>query len=147
MPTTASHRTSVLLVDDDAVARRALREAVGRSKVLVVAGEAAGARDALAVLGELHPDVVVMDAEMPGTDGIVATLLLTDRWPGTQVLILSLVDDDDLALTALRAGALGFMQKTAPIEAILRAVRSIGVGESAISRRLTRVVVRAFAPP
>ena len=147
MRTTALNPTRVLLVDDDAVARRALREAVAGSKVLEVAGEAAGAWDALAVLDQLNPDVVIMDAEMPDTDGIVATLLVTERWPAAQVLVLSLVDDDDLALTALRAGALGFMQKTAPIEAILRAVRSIGVGEAAISRRLTRTMVREFAPP
>jgi DNA-binding NarL/FixJ family response regulator len=139
--TSATQPTRVLLVDDDAIARRALREAVGRSPFHELAGEAAGAGDAIAAVAEVRPDVVVMDAEMPGTDGITATLLITERTPGTQVLVLSLTEDDEVALAALRAGALGFMLKTAPIEASLRAIRGVGQGEAAISRRLTRRII------
>lgn len=131
----------VLLVDDDPTARRALRDAAARAPALEVAGEAASAAEIPAAVERTDPDVVVIDVEMPGIDGITATLRLTARFPDVPVMLLTTRADDELALLALRAGASGYLAKELEPDAIVRSMRSVSVGEAAISRRLTRRLI------
>ena len=131
----------VVVVDDDPLARRALREALTSGLAMTIAAEAASGAAAVAAVRDADPDVVVIDADIPGLDGLTATRRITESHPGLPVLVLAAHDDDQLALSALRAGASGFLSKAVSPEAIARATRGIADGEAAISRRLTFRVV------
>ena len=147
LPSSAELPTSplrILLVDDDATARRALRDAIEGMPGMEVVGEASGGSEALASVASLLPDIVVMDAEMPHVDGITATLRITEHGLDIPVVILAIGQDDDLALLAIRSGAVGFLPKSVPIEAILRSIAAVAGGEAAISRKLTRRVIGEF---
>jgi DNA-binding NarL/FixJ family response regulator len=114
---------SVLLVDDQAKVRQGLRMRLAMEADLSVLGEAADGHSALALALELRPDVVVMDLEMPGMDGITATAALGARCPGTAVVILSMHADQTTRLRALEAGAAAFVEKRASGPALLEAIR------------------------
>src|SRR3954468_18123719 len=131
----------VVVVDDDPMARRALREALDRAPAMTVAAEAASGAAAEATVRDAHPDVVVIDADTPDVDGVTATRRLSASHPEIPVLVLAAQADDQLALDALRAGASGFLSKAVSPDAIARATRGIAEGEAAISRRLTFRVV------
>jgi len=132
----------VLVVDDDPAARRALREALSRAPAMTIAAEAATGAAGVSAADDADPDVVVIDADMPEVDGVTATLRITRRHPGLPVLVLAARHDDQLALLALQAGAAGFLCKDVPPDAIIRAARGVAEGEAAISRRLTRRLVK-----
>jgi|tagenome__1003787_1003787.scaffolds.fasta_scaffold20965830_3 NarL family two-component system response regulator LiaR len=131
----------VVVVDDDPMARRALRDALTAGAMMTVAGEASSGAAAEAAVRDARPDVVVIDADIPDVDGLTATRRLSVSHPGLPVLVLAARDDDQLALNALRAGASGFLSKAVAPEAIARATRGVAEGEAAISRRLTFRVV------
>ena len=131
----------VVVVDDDPMARRALREALTNGAAMTVAGEASTGASAEATVRDAKPDVVVIDADIPDVDGLTATRRLSVSHPGLPVLVLAAREDDQLALNALRAGASGFLSKAVAPEAIARATRGVAEGEAAISRRLTFRVV------
>src|SRR3954451_17285904 len=131
----------VVVVDDDPLARRALREALTSGLAMTIAAEAASGAAAVAAVRDADPDVVVIDADIPGLDGLTATRRISESHPGLPVRVLAAHDDDQLALSALRAGASGFLSKAVSPDAIARATRGIAEGEAAISRLLTFRVV------
>ncbi|WP_242901108.1 response regulator transcription factor [Actinomadura terrae] len=141
----------VLLVDDQHLVRMGLRMLCDSAPDLEVVGEAGDGRDAPRLVGELSPDVVLMDLRMPGVDGIAATRRITAAWPAVRVVVLTTFDDDDHLYPALAAGAFGFMVKDAPPPELLRAVRMAAGGESPYSgdvlRRLVDQAVRARSEP
>ena len=113
----------VLLVDDQAVVRRALRGRLHLEPDLEVVGEASSGSEALTLARELTPDVVLMDIEMPGMDGITATVALLRMVPKTRVVILSIQDDAQTRERALAAGAVAFVEKRGSTDALLSAIR------------------------
>ncbi|MBT2208509.1 MULTISPECIES: response regulator transcription factor [Actinomadura] len=141
----------VLLVDDQHLVRMGLRMLCDSAPDMEVVGEAGDGRDAPRLVGELSPDVVLMDLRMPGVDGIAATRRITAAWPSVRVVVLTTFDDDDHLYPALAAGAFGFMVKDAPPPELLRAVRMAAGGESPYSgdvlRRLVDRAVRARSEP
>ena len=112
----------VLLVDDQAVVRRALRGRFYLEPDLEVVGEAGTGGEALALAQTLIPDVVLMDIEMPGMDGIEATLALRRAVPQSAVVILSIYDDAQTRGRAQAAGAVAFVEKRGGTEALLSAI-------------------------
>jgi two-component system, NarL family, response regulator LiaR len=130
----------VIVVDDDALARRMVRDALQEAGLLVVA-DAADGREAVELARHYRPDVVLMDVVMPVMDGIKATAAITKDLPDTQVVMLTGSDEDELGFLGLRAGAVGFITKDVPLEAIPRAVRGVHGGEAAFSRQLSRQFV------
>ncbi|ROS52520.1 response regulator transcription factor [Frigoribacterium sp. PhB24] len=137
---------SVLLVDDQELVRRGLAMMIDSTDDLVVAGEASSGDEAVHLAGELAPDVVVMDVRMPGTDGIEATRRIVRRQPASRVLILTTFDLDEYAFGGLRAGASGFLIKTAPRVELLAAVRAVAAGDAVVSPRATRAVLDVAGP-
>jgi len=133
----------VLLADDHELIRAALRMVLAKTGDIEVVGEAGDGAEAVRLAGELHPDVVVMDVRMPGTDGIEATAAIT---PGARVLMLTTFDNDDYVYGALRAGASGFMVKDMDLDDIVAAIRVVASGEAllapTVTRRLIEQVVR-----
>jgi len=142
-PNTANTANSLRIVvaDGDPLARQALRATLGRHPDLEVEAEARSGREAVEVALRLEPDVVLLDADIPDGDGIVATTLIARRSPDVRVLVLSRIEDDALGLLVLRAGASGFLRKDVAPDALARAVRGLNAGEAAISRTLARKVV------
>jgi DNA-binding NarL/FixJ family response regulator len=125
----------LLVVDDHAIVRRALRERLQLEPDLEVVGEAGTGREALDLAQSLAPDVVLMDVEMPQMDGIQATVELHQLMPGCAVVILSIHDDAQTRVRALAAGAVAFVEKRGATQTLLAAVRRAavrngGVGET-----------------
>lgn len=138
---------SVLLADDQELIRQGLRTLLSSRHDVTIVGEAASGRDAVESTKRLRPDVVLMDIRMPGIDGIEATSLIT-RDPdlaGCHVLMLTTFEIDDYLFDALRAGAAGFLLKTAAGPDIVDAVATVARGDALLSPRHLRLVIEKFA--
>jgi DNA-binding NarL/FixJ family response regulator len=133
----------VLVADDDPFARRMVCDRLASDGVHVV-GQARNGEEAVALALELMPDVVIMDLLMPGCDGISATRAIVQRAPEAQVVILSVTKDQDAVVLALRAGAVGFLEKGIEMGALLRVVRGVHRGEAALDRVCTRALIHEF---
>ena len=140
----AGEPVRVVLADDHATVRAGVRAILESAADLRVVGEASDGAAAVAQCRVLRPDVVVMDLRMPGTDGITATrAVLADG--SAQVLVLTTFDLDDLVLGALRAGAAGFLLKTAGADDLVDAVRRVAAGEGVLAPEVTRTLLSAYA--
>ncbi|MEV2249486.1 response regulator transcription factor [Streptomyces sp. NPDC050147] len=136
----------VVLVDDQPLVRAALRMVITEAPDIEVAGEAGTGSEAVRLVGELRPDIVVMDIRMPGMDGIEATRLITEGpSTDTHVIVLTTFDDDDYVYGALRAGAAGFLVKDMALDDILAAVRVVAAGDGLIAPSVTRRLIKEFA--
>jgi DNA-binding NarL/FixJ family response regulator len=133
--------TRVLLVDDDALVRSALRLMLGGQDDLAVVGEAADGRDGIRACAELRPDVVLMDLRMPRVNGLEATRAVLEAPHPPKVIVLTTFDADDHVVEALAAGADGFLLKdTAPVD-IVAAIRRVVAGEPMLSPSVTRTLM------
>jgi two-component system, NarL family, response regulator LiaR len=124
-----------LVADDDPLARRMIKEALQRAGIVVIA-EAHNGREAVELALHYRPDVVLMDIVMPELDGIAATRRILKQCPDQVIVILTSVDDDEMGVLGLRAGATGYLTKELDIEVLPRALIGAISGEAAISRRL-----------
>ncbi|WP_149205192.1 response regulator [Actinotalea subterranea] len=138
--------TTVLLVDDQSLLRVGFRLVIESEPDLEVVGEAADGRVALEQVAALAPDVVLMDIRMPGMDGIEATRRVVAEHPGSRVLVLTTFDVDDLAFAALRAGASGFLLKSARPDELVDAIRTVAAGTAVVAPRVLRRMLDLFAP-
>jgi len=130
----------ILLVDDHEVVRLGLKALLSRYPHFEVVGEAAGADEALQQVSHLRPDVVVMDIRLPGKSGIEATRDIVEAYPATKVIMLTSFADDDLLFDAITAGASGYVLKQIGSADLVRALESIGRGESLLDPALTQKV-------
>ncbi|CAM5675812.1 DNA-binding response regulator [Streptomyces spiroverticillatus] len=135
----------VLLADDQPLVRAGLRVLMADTPDLVVVGEAPDGEQAVALVDDLRPDVVVMDIRMPGVDGIEATHRITAAHPAVRVLMLTTFDDDAYVHGSLRAGASGFVVKDMALEEILTAIRVVAAGDALIAPSVTRRLIAEFA--
>ena len=138
----------VLLVDDHDLFRTGLRNLLEEEGVVVV-GEAGTGTEALRMVEELAPDVVVMDLNMPGMTGVEATRQIASVAPLARVLVLTISDQDGDVLDAILAGACGYLLKDSSIGELMQGIRSAAVGESLISPTIAAKVlqrVRASSP-
>ena len=134
----------VLLVDDDALVRAGLRMILSSAKDLEVVGEADDGARVVAAVREHRPDVVLMDIRMAEMDGITATAALRRLDPPPQVIVLTTFQADELVMSALRAGASGFLVKDTPPAEIINAVRVVATGDAIISPSVTRTLLSHF---
>jgi DNA-binding NarL/FixJ family response regulator len=130
----------VVVVDDQALVRSGFAMILGVEPDLEVVGEASDGAAAIDVVTRLRPDVVLMDVQMPGTDGIEATREIVAR-DLAKVVILTTFDHDDYLVDALRAGASGFLLKNAEPEKLVDAVRVVGNGHALLAPEVTRRVI------
>jgi DNA-binding NarL/FixJ family response regulator len=135
----------VLVADDQRVVREGLEMLLRLLPGVEVVGSAADGDEAVALAGRLRPDVVLMDLGMPRCDGVEATRRLRERQPAIQVLILTTYADDRSVVTALRAGARGFLTKDAGADQIAQALRAMMRGEAAIDPAVQHHLVAAVA--
>ena len=137
----------VILADDQPLVRAGLRMLIEQTPDIDVAGEAGTGAEAVRLVRDTGPDVVVMDIRMPGMDGIEATQLITAGDARARVLVLTTFDDDDYVYGALRAGASGFLVKDMALEDILTAIRVVAAGDAIIAPGVTRRLIAQFARP
>jgi DNA-binding NarL/FixJ family response regulator len=136
----------VLLVDDQELVRAGFAMVLGSQADLAVVGEAADGAAAVRLAREVPADVMVMDVRMPGMDGVAATQQICQAAERPRVLILTTFDLDEYAFAALRAGASGFLLKSAQPEELLYAIRSVHRGDSVVAPSTTRRLIRRFLP-
>jgi DNA-binding NarL/FixJ family response regulator len=136
----------VLLADDQALMRGALRVLVESEPDLVVVGEAKDGAEVVTLAGSQRPDVVLMDIRMPGTDGIVATRQITSdpKLTGVAVLVLTTFEADEYVVRALMAGASGFLGKGAEPGELLDAIRTVAAGDALLSPSATKSLIARF---
>jgi DNA-binding NarL/FixJ family response regulator len=128
----------VVLVDDHAVVRSGLAQLLGGAGDIEVVGQAGDGREAVTVVRETRPDVVVMDLQMPGMDGVEATRQILGEGLGAEVVVLTSYSDSTRIVAALDAGAVGYLLKDADPEDVLDGVRAVSRGESPIHPRVAR---------
>lgn len=126
------NKITVLLADDHAIVRRGFRRLLEDDPAIAVVGEASDGEEAITLTGELRPRVVVMDAAMPGTNGLAATQAISTRWPDVSVLMLSMHSEQTLVRQALAAGAKGYVLKNAMDLDLAAAVRRVAAGETVV---------------
>ena len=137
----------VLLADDQVLVRRGLRTILETEPDIEIVGEAADGVEAVALARRRAADVVLMDVRMPRMDGLAATRLLAHPATGepTDVLVLTTFDLDEVVFAALRAGAVGFLLKSAEPEELIAAVRTVAGGQGLICPEVTRRLITEFA--
>jgi two-component system, NarL family, nitrate/nitrite response regulator NarL len=127
----------VLLADDHTLFRQGLRHLLADHPRLNIVGEAADAEDAVRQARRLAPDVILMDLHMPGGGGIEATRILRGELPNVNVLILTVSENEEDLLGALRAGAKGYILKTSDFDQLLRSLDTVASGQAALAPEMT----------
>ena len=134
----------VLLADDQALVRAGFRMIIDAQPDMAVRGEAADGAEAVEQAGRLRPDVLLMDIRMPGVDGIEATRRLVAGGSQARIVILTTFDLDEYVYEAMKAGASGFLLKTAPPHQLTGAIRDAAAGETLVAPAITRRLVEEF---
>ena len=144
---TTGNRTSVMLVDDHQVMRDLLRDALENTGEFQVVAQAADGQEALRLVEEAAPDVIVMDVIMPELDGIEACRQITELLPGIKVLMLTASNEQDAIVRSIAAGATGYLQKYSGKEQLLTTLREVALGEFRIPGGAARRLARAVRSP
>ena len=134
----------VLVADDQALVRGGLRMIIDAQPDMEVVGEASDGREVLDTIDHLGADVVLMDIRMPGVDGLAATRRLVQRGSDARIVMLTTFDLDEYVYEALRAGASGFLLKTAPPHQLTTAIRDAAAGDVLMAPSITRRLVEDF---
>jgi DNA-binding NarL/FixJ family response regulator len=137
----------VVIADDHPVVRDGLSALLDSVPSLIVAGTASSGREAVRAAVTLHPDVLIMDIQMPDLGGIAATAEIARAAPTVAVLMLTMFDDDDSVFAAMRAGARGYVLKGAQQDEIVRAIHSVAAGEAIFGPGIARRVLGLAAAP
>ncbi len=140
-------RLTVVIADDHDIVREGLRRLLGQRPGLTVLGEASTGEGVLELVTRRRPDVVVMDARMPGLGGLQATRLLTQSHPHVHVIVFTAHSEQELLWDALNAGAEGFVLKDSSGATLLSAIYQVADGEPFVDPRLAPDVLRQLAKP
>jgi len=140
---------SVVIADDQALVRGGLRMIVEAQPDMQVLGEAEDGGVAVELVGRVDPDVALIDVRMPKVDGIEATRRLGDGATRTRILILTTFDSDEYLYETMKAGASGFLLKSAPPAQLTQAIRTVAAGDALLAPSITRRLVEQFVhrPP
>jgi DNA-binding NarL/FixJ family response regulator len=148
---TPEEPVTVVVADDQSAVREGLVLLLGTVPGITVAGEAADGNAAVELVATVKPQVVLMDLNMPGCDGVAATARITAEHPGTRVVVLTTYADDESIIRALQAGALGYLTKEATRAEIGRAVHAAAAGQAildpGVQQRLLSAAARAPGAP
>jgi DNA-binding NarL/FixJ family response regulator len=148
---TPEEPVTVVVADDQSAVREGLVLLLGTLPGITVAGEAADGDAAVELVAQVKPQVVLMDLNMPGCDGVAATARITADYPGTRVVVLTTYADDESIIGALQAGALGYLTKEATRAEIGRAVHAAAAGQAildpGVQQRLLSAAARAPVAP
>jgi two-component system, NarL family, nitrate/nitrite response regulator NarL len=141
---TAKKKIKVLIVDDHPVVRKGLQSCLAAKENLKIVGECADGADAIKQAREQQPDIVLVDMQMPGMDGLALTEALKKDAPACKVLILSMQGQRDAVLRIIRAGARGYVLKDAPTEELVRAIETVQAGEAYFSGPVAKIALNQY---
>jgi DNA-binding NarL/FixJ family response regulator len=134
----------ILIAEDQALVRRGTSVLLSMEPDMEVVGQACDGVEAIAMAGQLRPDVVLMDLHMPRLGGVAATREITKTLAGTQVLVLTTLNDDETVFEAVRAGAHGYLLKDVTEQELLDTIRALRRGESRLTPQIARKVMDQF---
>ena len=137
-------RIRVLIVDDHAVVRQGLRHILQEQKDVEVRGEAEDGLGALKKIRELKPDIVLLDIAMPRLNGLDAVRLIKEKYPRTQIVVLSMHKKEAYVHEALSSGALGYVLKSSPSSDVLAAIQAVFRGEFYLSPKIGAEVIQSY---
>jgi DNA-binding NarL/FixJ family response regulator len=132
---------NILIVDDHAILRDGLKNILSFEDDMEVIGEAVSGEEALQFNDELAPDVIIMDINLPGINGVETTSIIKAKNPEARILVLTMYTHDEYLLAALKAGADGYLLKDAPSEHVVEAIKAVFRGESMITPSMTKKLV------
>lgn len=135
----------ILIADDHPLFRHGIREFLNLASDIQVIGEATSGEEAVTQAEALQPDVILMDVNMPGVNGIEATRRILHNSPHIRILVVTMFEDDGTVFAAMRAGARGYILKDAEKENILRAIQAVGNGEAIFSPTIATRLIDFFA--
>lgn len=136
--------TSILVIDDHQLFREGVKRILDFEKDFEVVAEGGDGEDAVALVEQYHPDVVVMDINMPHMNGVEATAKLVERFPDVKVLILSIHDDESYVTHALKTGASGYLLKEMDADALVEAVKVVADGGAYLHPKVTHNLVNEY---
>lgn len=145
MADVTAEKVKILVVDDHTIVREGTAKMLELTPEFKVVGQAASAREGLDQVRALQPEIVLMDIKMPGINGIEATRLIKAEFPEVEVIILSMYDEEEYVVEAVKAGATGYLLKDSSQEDLVRAIRIVHSGGSLIQPGLARKVLKEFA--
>ena len=137
----------ILIADDHPLFRDGMHGLLDSVAETEVVGEAANGEEAVVLANEFRPDVILMDVNMPGMNGIAATREVLARDPHVGILVVTMLEDDDSVFAAMRAGALGYVLKGASQDEVLRAIKAVANGEAIFGPGIARRVMGLFSSP
>jgi DNA-binding NarL/FixJ family response regulator len=137
----------IVIADDHTLLRDGLRALFSSVPDIEVVGEAETGSEVIARASELHPDVILMDIQMPGVNGIQATRQIMNTNPEIGVIVVTMYEDDDSVFAAMRAGARGYILKGADQDEMLRAIRAVAQGEALFGPDIATRLMNFFASP
>jgi two-component system, NarL family, nitrate/nitrite response regulator NarL len=140
----AKKKIKVLIVDDHPVVRKGLLSCLSAKENLKIVGEAANGTEAIKLVTELEPEIVLMDISMPGMDGLAVTEALRKDSPHTKVLILSMQGSREPVLRMIKAGARGYVLKDAPTEELVAAIETVHAGEAYFSKPVAQIALNQY---
>jgi DNA-binding NarL/FixJ family response regulator len=135
----------VLIADDHPLFRNGMRALLATDPETEVVGEATTGEEAIEMVAALQPDVILMDLQMPGINGIEATRRILHTSPHIRILVVTMFEDDHSVFTAMRAGARGYLLKGASPDEVLRAIAAVGSGEAIFSPSIATRLIDFFA--
>ena len=137
----------ILIADDHPLFRKGMRTLLTATAETEVIGEATTGQEVIELAATLQPDVILMDLQMPGVNGIEATRQILQTSPHIRILVITLFEDDASVFSALRAGARGYVLKDTKEEEMVRAIRAVGSGEAIFSPSIATRLMDFFAAP
>ncbi|MDZ8187304.1 MAG: response regulator transcription factor [Nostoc sp. ChiSLP02] len=137
----------VLLVDDQSLIRQGLRALLELEPDLEIVGEAENGEEAINLVAQFHPDVVLLDIRMPIMDGVAATREIQKHYPQTKILVLTTFDDNEYVSAALQSGAMGYLLKDTPSEELAVAIRAVYKGYTQLGPGIVKKLLTQFSQP
>ncbi|HST04430.1 MAG TPA: response regulator transcription factor [Chloroflexia bacterium] len=144
---TSGDRITVVIVDDHTIVRQGLRTYLELQPDILVVGEAANGNEAMAIVRDNLPDIVLMDLVMPVMDGVDATRAITGISPSTRVIVLTSFSEDEKVFASIKAGAQGYLMKDVLPSDLVAAIRTVNRGEAQLDPEIARKVMQEFANP
>src|SRR5512147_793636 len=133
---------SMMIVDDHPLFRKGMRSLLESLADFEVVGEAASGQAAIQLAGDLQPDIILMDLQMPGGSGLEAIRAIMNESPNIRILVVTLFEDDDSVFAALRAGARGYLLKDADEDEVVRAIVAVERGEAIFSPAIAQRMIQ-----
>jgi NarL family two-component system response regulator LiaR len=140
-------KITVVIVDDHTIVRQGLRTYLELQPDILVVGEAANGSEAMALVRDTLPDIVLMDLVMPVMDGVDATRTITAMSPSTRVIVLTSFSEDEKVFASIKAGAQGYLMKDVLPSDLVAAIRTVNRGEAQLDPEIARKVMQEFANP